>query len=221
MMMFSVLDNADFDHLLRPINNIRLKKGDLLFRQGDEPGQVVSVRRGLVKLVHLLPDGQARIVRLLGAGSAIGLEALLRTPYQQTAVALSELDVCLIPTASLQQLGQQKPQLQERLMAHWQAHLDQADRVITDLNTGTVRARVARLLLLLGDIARADQSVPLLISTEDIASIVSTTKESASRVMAEFRRRGAIERLAGGRFRFDEHALRMEFGARAGATDQD
>lgn len=210
MMMFSVLEAGDFDHVLRPIVNTVFRKGEAIYRQGEAGGQVVSVRRGLIKVVQLLPDGEQRIVRLLGPGAALGLEALLDLPYAQTAMALADVDACLIPAPSLLELDRHNSALHQRLMGYWNAHLEQADRVITELNTGPLRARVARLVLLLGEIGAAEQGAPSIITTEDIASLVSSTQESASRVMADFRRRGLVERLPGGKFRYDDRALRAE-----------
>lgn len=210
LMLFSTLDVETYLPLLQPIRNIRAGKGEVIYREAESSATVVSIRRGLVKLEQALDDGSRRIVRIIGPGATIGLEALLGEPLQQTAVALSEIDICLIPVPSLLELDARSPELHRELMGKWQDQVEQADRLIAEINTGTVRERVIRLLFLLGDMAAIDQSAPVLVSTEDIAAAAATTKESASRVMADLRRRGLLVRQPGGRFRYDDTALRAE-----------
>ena len=40
-----------------------------------------------------------------------------------TVIALEEVDVCRITTATLKQLETEKPWLNEKIMSHWEQHL--------------------------------------------------------------------------------------------------
>ena len=104
----------------------------------------------MVKLVHVTKDGSYRIVRLLGPGSAIGLELLDRSDaYHHTAIAIDQVDLCKIPTPTIRQLEGKHPVLYEKVGKQLQEQLDLADQWIVALGAGTARQRVAQLLLVL------------------------------------------------------------------------
>jgi len=192
MMMFSGLEESDFDHLLDPIDNLRYKNGTLLYNQGDSGKTVFSIRKGLLKLTQTLEDGSQRIVRLLGPGALAGLEALLDEPYRHTVIALEEVDVCRITTGTLLQLETEKPWLSERVMQHWEQHLESADRWISELSSGTVRSRSLHLLELLLELIGDRNDRIRFFGYEDMASIIGTSRESFSRAVAELKQDGII-----------------------------
>ncbi len=192
MMMFSGLEDSDFDQLLDPIDNLRYSAGTLFYRQGDSGKTVFSVRNGLIKLTQTLADGSQRIVRLLGPGALVGLEALLDEDYRHTVVALDEVDVCRITTATLIELEKEKPWLAEKVMTHWDQHLRFADRWISELSSGTVRSRTLRLLRLLLELTGDRHNRIRFFGYEDMASMIATSRESFSRVVAELKQDGII-----------------------------
>jgi CRP-like cAMP-binding protein len=76
------------------------------------------------------------------------------------------------------------------LLRQFQRSLSEAEAVLTDLSTGSAHGRVARLLLFLAR-NHGTQSVTL-ISREDMGAILGITTESASRIVAQFRRSGVL-----------------------------
>jgi CRP-like cAMP-binding protein len=157
-------------------------------------------------MVHRLGDGSCRIVRLHYRGDAIGLEALLGEPYRHTAIVLQKADLCRIPVSVIRKLEKTNADLYQQLMQRWQASLDEAESFITDLNTGTAETRLARLLLKL-DKHNGGRCIPDLLR-EDIASIIGVTTETASRIMADFRRRKWVWNEETRHLRCDAEALK-------------
>lgn len=194
-MLFSGLQESDFQHLLAPIDNLRYAPNTLFYSQGDRGSTVYSIRRGLVKLVQYPSEGSERIVRVLGPGAIAGLEALLNHPYRHTVVALQRVDVCRISVGTLNHLQVEHPWLSDRIMEHWENHLRLADRWISDLSSGTVRARVARLLLLMLELTGDGEATLRLLSYEDMASIVGTSRETFTRVIGQLRKEGVISKI--------------------------
>ena len=91
-------------------------------------------------------------------------------------------------------------------MARWFKALTDADRSITELSTGTARARVARLLLWLAE--REGGPRCQLFSREDLGAVLGLTTETASRTMAEMKRQGHLSEPRVNEFIFDIAALR-------------
>jgi CRP/FNR family transcriptional regulator len=202
-MLFADLDVTTIGPLLEAVTNTTLAAGDSIYRQGGDPAAIYSIRAGLVKLSQVSRDGDVRIVRLLGPGAAIGLEVLLEQPYHHSAEALSETDICHIPATILRQIAQQQAQLYQRLMQQWQLHIDIADQHLLGLSTGSIRDRGLRLLQLLEEICQRGDTPLVLPSNQDCAALLGARVESISRVMAEFKRAGVLERLARGAWQFN------------------
>ena len=104
-VLFAGLEEADFDAVHRPIDQITYPPGTEIYAQDDEAGSILTIRTGLVKLTQFLPDGTQRIVRLLRTTDVIGLEALLQDRYEHTATALQTTEVCRIPRSGPRPLG--------------------------------------------------------------------------------------------------------------------
>jgi CRP/FNR family transcriptional regulator, anaerobic regulatory protein len=198
MMLFSGLKDEDFDQILEPIDNFRYPKRTLFYNEGDLGNKVYSIRRGFVKLVQTRFDGSQRILRLLGPGAIIGLEALLENAYRHTAIALQEVEVCRIYTVTLKRLEADKPWLNEKVMAHWEQHLMAADRWISDLSTGAVRSRVLNLIHYLLEINGGNSNTVRFFGSEDMAAMVGTSRETFSRIISELKDEGVISKVGEG-----------------------
>jgi CRP/FNR family transcriptional regulator, anaerobic regulatory protein len=209
MMLFSALPQDSFTHLLHPIDNYRYAAGSELYAEGVHGQEAFSIRRGLVKLLCRGPDGSQRIVRLLGKGAVVGLELLDKgVTYHHTAIAAQELDLCAIPMPTLKNLEAHHPELCNKVRQQLQYQVDRADHWIKKLNTGMTRARIAHLLLLLQELG-ADRNGDIeLLSRDDMAAVVGVTKETASRVIADFKRQGLLYKVAVNRFRVEVERLR-------------
>lgn len=206
MVLFSDLRREDFALIHEPIDEVELEAGEHLYRAGAEGRHVFTLREGVVKLVRYLPDGTQRIVRLLRQGDVAGLEATLAQPYQHHAVVLDRAVACRIPTSTIQTLSEQTPRLHRQLMQRWQRAVAEADAWVTELSTGPARQRVAHLLLKLAEYSDPDSLY--IPSREDIGAMLGITTETASRVIADLRRQGLIERVGPGRHRVEVERLK-------------
>jgi len=195
MMMFSDLQGSDFDHILEPIDNFRYAEKVMIYRQNAQDHKVYSIRSGLVKLTHTQADGSLRIVRLLGPGSLLGIESLLNIPYHHTAIALQELDICCINTATLKRLEIENPRLNEKVMGHWEQNLSTADRWISELSSGTVRTRVLKLFRFLIELSGNKSDTLRFFGYEDMALMIGTSRETFSRIVAELKNEGILTKI--------------------------
>jgi CRP-like cAMP-binding protein len=63
-----------------------LRRGDFLFVEGDDEKGVFIIKKGRVKLTTSMPDGKLVIVYVAGAGSILGLNAVIgRCEHEVTA----------------------------------------------------------------------------------------------------------------------------------------
>lgn len=206
-MLFVELDVQKAEEQLCTVTNHIYKAGDIIYRLGEEPKAIYSLRKGMVKLTLVSPEGEERIVRLLGPGAVIGLETQLEQAYEHTAQCISAVDVCRIPAPSLRQLLHDQPVLYEALLQRWHEHTELADRHILNLTAGSIKGRVVHLLELLDEISRMSNSPLQLPPNHDCATIIGARIESVSRVMAEFKRAGALEHHPDGGWLFQSELV--------------
>lgn len=187
---FAPLPVERLETFLGPVSNFRLPAGARILGPETLADAVVTIRRGFVKLVDLSQTGRERIVRLLGPGDVVGLEALHTPPYRHLAISLTPVDACHIPIAVIRDIESRLPELHASLVERWYRALEQADRFIVELLDGPASARVARLMLLLADLAKGGP-VPRL-SRLDTAAAVDIAPETASRVLTRLIESGVV-----------------------------
>lgn len=207
-MLFADLDLERLDGLLEPISNLLVSPGAGLYRQGDTGIALYSVRKGLVKLTQVAPDGFERIVHLAGPGSTIGMEGFLHKKYRQTAEAVTEADICAIPVDVAQRIADSQPVLYHGLLENWQRQFEQAESWMLELTQGPVKQRLARLLLMLDHVGQTHGEIRLL-NNQDSAGILATTVETVSRNLAEFKRNRVISKVAPATYQLDLKQLQQ------------
>ncbi|MBR9972093.1 Crp/Fnr family transcriptional regulator [Magnetospirillum sulfuroxidans] len=205
LVLFADLQEADFQLIHQPVEELMLDSGATLYRPGDDGAAAFTIRSGLVKLVQYLPDGNRRIVRLLRAGAVAGLEVLAGRSYEHAAEVLQPALVCRLPREVVERLNQETPRLHRQLMNKWSESLRLADEWLTELNTGTSRQRMARLFLHLASLD--EDGLCRMLVREDVGAILSLTTETSSRTVAEFKRLGVVREIRPNTFQLEAEAL--------------
>lgn len=204
-VLFSGLSAHELDAVLLPIANLHVPQHAELYAEDAAAPSVYTLRSGIIKLKVDLPNGGQRTVRLLRPGDVAGMEALVGERYHHTAIALQDTDVCRIPREVVMRLDRTNQGVHQALLQRWQRSVDQADHFIVALSTGPAEARMARLLITLGCASnQPDTAIP---SREDMGALLGITTETASRIIAEFKRRGLIHIEKGDCIDYDHAGL--------------
>lgn len=188
------------------IDDLRLSPGQLAFHARASSHLVYTVRAGVVRLERVSDAGDRRIVRLAGRGDVIGLEALLGQTYAADAVACTEVQVCVMPRALLEDLSSRNPDFALALMKRWQRALDEADEWLTELTCGPAYQRMLRLLLKLSEHGEEAGSI-WLPTRHEMGAMLNITMETASRVVSSVRRAGILIETDGRYARLDAAKL--------------
>ncbi len=199
--LFNGLTEDDFKQFHKPVDQLTLQPGQVLYNMGDAGSYLFTVRSGLLKLVQALPDGTQRVVRLLHSTDVLGLEILVGDNYEHQVVALRPTELCRYPVEAVNVLSRSNPVLHKDLMSQWKNALAEADAWLTHLSTGPAKKRMANLLLRL--VEDNDSAQCYIFNREDMGSILSLTTETASRTISEFERSGLMEKLAHNHYRLD------------------
>lgn len=173
---------------------IRKSRGEVIHRPGDDLSQLLVVHRGRVRISHLAPNGQERLIRVLEPGDFMGETSFITGSRPDNwATVLSDVELCSFQHADLDALVAQFPDIAVRMLHTVTSRLESAERAIADF-TSTAVARLARYLLdLPAEVSAGRLMATLPLSKKDIASLLGMTPETLSRQLSVFIDAGLIE----------------------------
>jgi len=172
-------------------------KEAILIVEGQEPRGVYVLCNGRVKLSTTSADGQSLIVRIAEAGEVIGLAGTVSgKPYELTAEALEPLQANFIPA--------------EAFLAFLRKHGDAALRVAEILSkiyhatllevrylgfSSSAAEKLARFLLDLPATPVHESGqvrATLTLTHKEIGEMIGASRETVTRLFAQFKREGLI-----------------------------
>lgn len=189
-----------------------LAAGEVLYREGTSCSRLFTIRSGIVKLVAHLPSGRVRILGLHGRGAILGLEtpASRTGSYNHTAIAVTDVECAWAPSAQLRRLRNQRSEEYLNLVERYCEELKHSERWITEFSADTTTCRIARVIKYLSELQDHDPADQVeLLTCQEMAEVIGASTESASRVLAKFKRQGILTEDDGGNrcYRFDPDAI--------------
>lgn len=191
------LNSEDMDSLDEIVKRGRpLKKGDLLFRQGDSFSSVFAVRSGALKTFSVTDAGEEQITGFHLPSELIGLSGMDSEFYPMSAQALETTSVCEIPFERLDELALQLPQLRRQLMRIMSREIRDDQQMMLLLSKKTADERIATFLVNLSARFRARGFSPnqfrLAMSRSEIGNYLGLAVETVSRVFTRFQQNGLL-----------------------------
>src|SRR3712207_5574369 len=176
----------------------RFGEKDTIFAPGDPDGQLYFLLEGTVRLYKLYGAYKEATVALLKDGGVFGELGLEEGSCQSVfAEAVTHARVAVVRKSVLAEGVKRRPEFAMKLFFSFSERLKQSDEVIESLLDREVSARLATLLLNLGDrFGEADGSGTVLkvrLTHQDLANMIASTREAVSKVMSEFQRDEIIE----------------------------
>lgn len=170
----------------------RFAKGQTLFVEGDPCRGLYIIGEGAIKLVKTSASGREITLTVERSPSSIAeVPVFDGGPYPATAVALEDSIVYLISRQAFQQHCLAHPEITLQILRVVGRRLRHLVSLIHALTFGTVRQRLARLLLEVRDEVKSE-SFPLPMSHEELAMRLGTVREVISRNLSRFQAEGLI-----------------------------
>jgi CRP/FNR family transcriptional regulator len=174
-------------------------KGSILFVEGEDPRGVFILCSGRAKLTTSSSEGRTLIVKLAEPGEVLGASAtILGRPYEVSAETLepSQLnfvkrdDFLRFLNAHAEACMHTAQQLSEKYQS--------AQREIRSLGLAqSTSEKLGKLLLewcaLHGETTPRGIRIKVLLTHEEVAQMIGTTRETVTRLLSDFKRRNIIE----------------------------
>lgn len=162
-----------------------IKKGDNIFDEGQNLDGIYCVKKGNSKLFKMNENGKDQIVRIVSKGELLGQRSILANePTNLNARAINDMEVCFVPKSHLSELHQNKGYIEESLI-HLAEELKKSNNKTIDMAQKSVKQRIAKTILHLDNYGCDDKGyIKLVLSREEISSVVGTAKESCIRALS-------------------------------------
>jgi CRP/FNR family transcriptional regulator len=198
--VFKNLDPDTISLMNAQKNLLKLKKGAIIFQQGESPKGVYCIHKGKIKICRLNVEGKNQIIRLAGEGEIIGYTSLINnSKYSSTAIVSDESLVCYLPQSVFNSMLKKDENFSYELIQMFCTELEKYEKSLTYATQRTVRERLAQCLLFLKEtygFLPKTQIINANFTREEIAVMIGTTRETATRVLYALSNENVIE-LAG------------------------
>ena len=195
--IFANVDDRAIDALSGMIISKDYSKGSLVFGQ-EEPGDALFIiAKGRVKIVLYGESGKEITLSFFRKGDFFGEMSLLDDmPRSANVVTTEDSTLLILKRDDFKKHLVENPTTAVNVLAELSKRLRKADEIIGNLALLDVYGRVARVLIDLGEKDGEKVEDGMLIrkrpTQQDIASMVSTSRETVSRALNEFQKRGLL-----------------------------
>lgn len=169
--------------------NIRYRKGEVIFTEGEPVQGIYFVYDGTVKIHKQWGTDKELIMRFATKGDIFGHRGFGNDPhYPITATALEPVTVCYIEKDFFYATLKTNTEYLFQLMLFYAEELQESEKTMRNLAHMPVKGRLANALLRLHKRFGVTEEgyINISLSRQDIASYTGTTYETVFRLMTEF-----------------------------------
>lgn len=196
--LFTALDEAAAASLRATMDSVKITKGGVLFKEGDDGEHLYVILDGKLKLGTSSKDGRENLLSILGPGEMFG-ELSLFDPGPRTSTATAVTDAKLLSLSHEKVIPwlKQNPEVSLQLLARLAQRLRRTNEAVGDLVFSDVPGRVAKALIDLGERFGKPSAEGLLVhhdlTQEELAQLVGASRETVNKALADFAGRGWLK----------------------------
>jgi CRP-like cAMP-binding protein len=172
------------------------KKNQIIYLEGEKPQGLYCLYSGKVKVTKTNREGKEQIIRIAIAGDNIGYHSLVaNSGFSDSAIVIEDAHICYIPKNDFLDLLFTNFNVCNDLLKKISTDFIEAEDIIKHMSFKPVRERMAEALLLLKKTYdhTGNTQLQVSISRGDLANLVGTAKETATRLLTEFKESNIIE----------------------------
>jgi CRP/FNR family transcriptional regulator len=200
--LLASLDGPTLADTARRIHHCDFRPGQHILFEGEQPPGLYFVLRGRVRLSRTAADGREQVLAMIGPGEPFDPVPLFDGgPSPSNARAMSPVACLLLARADLLALIDRHPGLAVAMLGSMAGQLRELVGLVEDLAFRTVRARLARQLLVEAAEGSAD------LTQQELAERAGTVREIAGRALRRLAEEGLVRLQRGRVFVLDPAGL--------------
>ena len=198
--IFKCLCSPELEMLNESRVEVNFKAGEMMFKQGTPSPHFLCLTKGLAKIYIEGFNGRNLILGIVKPVEYIlGPGIYVDNRHHYSGVAIEDSSACLIDTLSFKSIIRTNPDFAEEFIRRVSLQaIFNFDQVIS-LTQKQMPGRIADVLIYLRGIVYEANPFSLSLSRQDLADMSGMSKESAIRILKDFKDEGII-RIDGSRF---------------------
>ncbi len=175
----------------------QFKKNQVIYYEGDHGINLYLVISGKIKTIKIAEDGREFMTGIYSADDYLGINAIVSGEiYTDTASAMEDSVLCLIPRDQLEPLLDMHPELGRDFIRILAGDIREKEEQLVQLAYHSVRKRMAEAILRLHS-RQVNGANQIRVAREDLASMAGIATETVSRTLSDFKEEGIIGKKAG------------------------
>jgi CRP/FNR family transcriptional regulator/CRP/FNR family cyclic AMP-dependent transcriptional regulator len=195
--LFSSVEDADLASIASLLIERRFPKHKTIVEEGLPGDYMYIIREGRVSVSKLSDDGREKILEFLEAGDFFGEMSLLdNSPRSASVRALTETRVLALSRSAFLNVLRRSPDLAMGVIQELTRRLRQIDEQASSLSFQRVKERTQGLLRRLAkeDTQRPGRRATPVLTHQQIADMIGTSRETVTRALKGLRETGWLEK---------------------------
>lgn len=196
--VFEGLTQEDLEQISSVTIEKNLRKGTIIFMEGDKGDTFYFVKSGKVKVSKTTPEGRELIFTILTDGDVFAEVALFNdVDYPAGAEVMEDSCIGMIRNEDLENLIRKNAEIALHIIKVFSKKLYSSQQKVKELALGDTYARTAQTILKLaqnnGKETQKGVELQLDLSRQDLANLIGTARETVSRALSQFKKEGSID----------------------------
>jgi CRP/FNR family cyclic AMP-dependent transcriptional regulator len=194
--LFASLPEADQQNLVSLLRRVNLRKGEILFRQGDEGVSLYLILQGRVK-ISLSRQMDVVTLAILGQGEFLGEMALLDgLPRSADAIALEDSYLYALNRKDFLAFLVNNEKAVHAVLSSLSIRLRKTDTLLAEMCFLNLSVRLVQKLVELAQQQPPDEKNPnactVKISQQELGNILGVSRESINKELKHLRDKGIV-----------------------------
>jgi CRP-like cAMP-binding protein/CheY-like chemotaxis protein len=186
---------AELKKIVQERKGRQIKKNQVIYYDGDKGTGLYLIISGKVKTIRLAEDGRELMTGIYTNDDYLGINAMLSNePFTDTATALEDTLVCLIPKDKLEELLLLYPEVAREFIKLLANNIREKEDQLMQLAYHSVRKRMAEAMVRLARSQGDETQISFKITREDLAAMAGMATETVSRTLSDFKDEGLIDK---------------------------
>ena len=185
---------AEFAKIIAGHKTREYKKKQVVYYEQDHSKGIFLIIRGKIKTIKTALDARELMTGLYLPGDYFGINAILdKSSYTDTATAIEDSTLCLIPVEELEKVINLYPEVAKKFIHLLSNDNREKEQQLIQLAYDSVRKKMAGAILRLYNRQIVKENY-FSITREDLAAMACMATETVSRTLSDFRNEKLIER---------------------------
>lgn len=191
--LFQSLEPAELEAVERVVVERRYEAGTVLFREGERCAGMFIIIAGRVKIFKISASGREMTIAVEAAPSTVAeLPLFDGGNYPASVSAIEDITALYIDKRDFIRVCRQYPDVALKILAAVGRRMRHLILTIESMTFGSLRQRLARLLLETADASPSRETFPLTMTHQELASRLGTVREVVSRNLGRFQVEGLL-----------------------------